>query len=305
MVRDAAGRAVRFELTTELSDYWEVLAGYAPALALERVAEFARVEEVAAAALFGDHDPFAATSAPGDRAAAFRAVMLGGPKRKKSPGPYNNGLEAIVCLSRNDNKLGALVELAAAAASVPQLVVDPDSEEARFPSGSEAIPNLPEHSAQDCRNSDPVVVERVVRLATEGRRIRFDDPIGIYILEVQSSQLLDPDGESLPVEWFRLGRQGPPLPDGLPRHQRLELEIPAEAGFSLAQVRAARTGRPIEHGAQIAELVQLGLYLRVGEPRAVRVQAKPRPAPTVAACSERPDCALEIETAERLEGLIG
>lgn len=300
LVRDAAGRPIRFELTTELSDYWEVLAGYAPAVALERLAGFARTE-VPPAALYGDRDQ----STPQKRIEAFRAVMLGGSKREEPPGPYNNGVRAMTCLSRRDNTLGALVKLAAAAAAKPQLVIDSDSDEARFPSGSEAIPTLAENSAQDCRNSDPIVVERVVRLATEGRPIRFDDPIGIYILEVQASQLLDPDGEPLPREWFDLSRQGLALPDGLPRHQRLELEVPAGAGFSLAEVRAARTGKPIEHGAQIAELVQLGVYLRVGKRGTVPVAVSPRSAPVVAPCAGRPSCEGERKRAEELEDLLG
>ncbi|HEX5375846.1 MAG TPA: hypothetical protein VFW48_06785 [Solirubrobacterales bacterium] len=306
VVRDAAGGPVRFELTTELPEYWEVLAGHAPAVALERIGEFAGAE-VPPTAVFGDHDPFAARSTERDRADAFRLQMLGwdrAGRRVRPPSPLNNGIEAIACLSRGDNTLSALLTLTAAAAS-PQLVLDVESGEARFPSGAEAIPDLPPNCATDCRNSDPIVVERVVRLATEGRPIRFDDPLGVYILEVQGAELLDPGGQPLPRECFKLSRQGPGSPDDLPRHQRLELEIPAAAGFSLSEVRVARTGMPIQHGSQIAELVQLGVYLRVGRRGQLPVTVSPRPAPPVAACAEPAACAKVVEAAAKIGGRIG
>jgi hypothetical protein len=169
-------------------------------------------------------------------------------------------------LRGESNSLDALLRMAAAAA-VPLLVLDAESGEPRFPSGSEVIALLRDpDSAKDGRSSDPVIVERLARLATEGRPIRFDDPLGIYIVDVQTSELLTPEDEPLPREWLRLSGQDPPQPDRLPRDQRLELEVPADAGFTLAQLRSARTGRRIEYGAQIAELVQVAVYLRVGRP---------------------------------------
>ncbi len=305
LVRDEHG-PVRFELTTEFSDYWELLARHVPGVALEEIGKFARAE-VPVESVFGNHDPFGANSTEDARAVAFMATMLGRDLKGETigePGPLNDGSQAITCLSRRDNTLGALIRLAAAAAGRPQLVVDRTSGEVRFPSGSEAIPELPEGAAQDCRNSDPIVTERVVRLATEGRPIRLDDPVGVYIVDVQESELLGPDDEPLPRDWLKRSRQGAPLPDGLPRHQRLDLEIPEEAGFKLADVRSARTGRSIKHGAQIAELVQIGVYLQVGERDAVQVEVSRRPAPEVDSCSERRDCEGERELAGKLEPQI-
>ncbi len=300
VVRDDRG-PVRFELTTELSDYWELLARHAPRTALDLVSGFAG-HQVPAEALFGDHDPFGAASTGDERAAAFNATMLGIDRRGERVarrGPYNDGTAAITCLARGDNTLAALVRLVAGAA-VPRLVLDSTGEGVRFPSGSEAIAWMPTGSAQDCRNSDPVVVERLTRLATEGRPIRFDDPVGVYILDVQGFDLLCPGDEPLPREWLELSRQGE-LADGLARHQRLTLDIPADAGFSLAQLRSARTGRTIEHGAQIAELVQLGVYLRVGDRESVPVDVSPRPAPETPACGGDAACEGVRRDASRLE----
>ena len=288
VVRDQGGPTA-FELTTELADYWELLAAHQPQTVLDLIGRFAG-EPVDPAAIFGRLDP--AGMQPEERRKAFRETMV------RRAGPYNNGLRAITCLTRHDNSLSALVNLVAAAAS-PQLVIDTVNKEARFPSASEAIPTLRPRSAQDCRNSDPVVVERVVRLATEGRLIRFDDPIGIYILAFQSHDLLTPDGQPLPSAWFELSRQKP-SPDGLPRNQRLTVRKPQDADFALSEVRARRTGSPITHGAQIAELIELGVYIRVSERGAIPVQVAPRGPQPMVPCAERPDCAAERRLADEL-----
>lgn len=296
---------VRFELTTELADYWELLARHNPAKVVELVGDFAR-EDVDPAAVFGPHDPFDKTSTEDSRADAFLETMLGrssvgeGPTK---PGPYNNGAKAIAFLSRTDNTLGALINLVAAAAAAPQLIVDAESKEGRFPSGSEAISALEEKGAQDCRNSDPVVVERIVRLATEGRLIRFDDPIGIYIVDVQTAELVGPRGERIPREWWNLGRQEPGI-DGLPRFQRLALEIPEKAGFGLWQIRSRRTGRPVARGAELAELVQLGVYVRVSEPEQLHIAIPLRPARPIISCHDRLACTSLRELAQDVEGAI-
>jgi hypothetical protein len=297
---------MRFELTTELADYWELLAAHNPARAMELVEDFAR-ERVGPSAIFGDHDPFDRASTEEARAAAFRRQMVGidpgGPV--PMPGPYNSGAKAITCLSRSDNTLEALVRLAAAAvAAGPQLVIDPVSGEPRFPTGSEAISQLPPGNARDCRNSDPVVVERIVRLVTEGRLVRFDDPIGVYIVDVQTSELVDPSGGEIPREWWRLSRAGTDQRDDLPRYQRLTLEIPRDAGFDLWQVRSRRTDLPIRSGADVAELVQLAVYLRTGPPADTLPEVVAVPAPAVGRCTDDRACvdvhhaARELDQAE-------
>lgn len=265
----------RFELSTELPEYWELLAQHVPEAAIKLVGDFAR-RPVALTDLFGD-----ATQDGEARLAAFRAQMLGRDPDGHQigrPGPLNNGIEAITCLSYRHNNLAALLELVAAAAK-PLLVTDSDSGEDRFASGSEAIRTFDRGAAQDCRNSDPVIVERIVRLATEGRAIRLDDPVGVYIVDFQHAELLTPDGEPLPSGWFELSR-GKRLADGLARHQRLVLDIPTDAGFDLSDVLSRRTGRPIAHGAEIAELVQLAIYLRVSARGVVPVDITAGPVPS-------------------------
>jgi len=146
------------------------------------------------------------------------------------------------------------------------------------------------------------VVERVVRVTTEGRLIRFDDPIGIYIVAVQHHDLLDPDGRPVPEEWVRLTRHGPDLGDGLRRSQRLVLEAPQGAGFKLSDLRSRRTGETVTTGAQIAELVEVAVYVRVSAPDQLPVKPRPLAQPIVRPCAQREECRQAEEAAARLEG---
>jgi hypothetical protein len=295
VLRDEDG-PTRFELTTELGDYWLLLARHRPERLVDLIADFAGVPSLEAIEVFGEPDPRFGKGPEDIRVEAFSRKFLGRSLNDEEwqgrPGPFNDGERAITCLSRIDNSLGALIKLVVASA-VPMRVHDREDGELRLPSGSEAIPELVqqvEGAAQDCRASDPLVAERIVRVATEGRPIRFDDPIGIYIVAVQSQDLLDPGGEPIPDEWVQRTRQGPPLADGLPRHQRLTLDVPKDAGFKLSEVVSRRTGEMIKWGAQLAELVELAVYVRVGDAGSIPAKPKLLPPKHPEPCAGRPEC---------------
>lgn len=289
VVRAEDGNARRIEMTTEFGDYWKVLAGYQPDETLKLVASFAGEETIAPATVYGDLDPFAADVDPSQRSAAFAATMLAESGRPVAS-PYNNGQSAICCMVEASNTLRALINLVSASAE-PHVVVDSVTKEPRPMSGSEAIQVIRQGAAQDCRNSDPVVVERVVRLATEGRLIAFDDPIGVYIRGVEHRQLIGPDGSDVPAKWFELGRGiGPNDPVGQPRYQRLAFEVPDGVGFTVADLKQRETGDRITHGAQLAELVTLGVYMRTSATAKVAVALQPETLRAVTPCTEQPSC---------------
>jgi hypothetical protein len=290
VVRTDDGKPRRIEMTTEFGDYWKVLAGHQPHETLKLVASFAGEEMIAPRAVYGDFDPFGAAVDPSQRSAAFAATMLaeGG---EPVVSPYNNGQRAICCMVEGSNTLGALINLVAASAE-PHVVVDSVTKERRPMSGSEAIEVIREAAAQDCRSSDPAVVERVVRLATEGRLVAFDDPIGVYIRGVEHGQLVDPDGSDVPAEWFELCRGiGPDeAADGRPRYQRLAFEVPKGAGFTLGDLKQRGTGDLVAHGAQLAELVTLGVYVRTSAAGVIAVAPEPEALRAVTPCPEQPGC---------------
>ncbi|MBA3364900.1 MAG: hypothetical protein H0U03_03820 [Actinobacteria bacterium] len=276
-VRSDDGRRItRVELTTELPDYWRVLAAYEPETLVETVAEFA-AEKVEPSAVYGDYLD-AAGMTPEEREQAFARTMLAPSGRN----PYNNGERAICCMVQKSNSLGALALLTAAATCVG-VVRDARDGRLRCMTCSEAIPVLDKLATRG-RGSDPVLVERLGRLAYEGRLVSFDDPPGVYMQGVQHTRLRTPRGEAIPPDWFRFGRGlGPDEAyDGRPRYQRLTFSVPEKAGFDVSDVVDVATEQPLRSGAEIADLVLLAVFFRVsapgtatGEPKVIELEPAP------------------------------
>ena len=273
VVRDADGAIQRVELTTELADYWRVLAACEPERTLELVAEVAREDAIPPEAVYGSLDPFAAGVSADERERAFAATML--PADADGPySPYNDGRSGICCMVQPTNTLGALVALAARAAAA-YVVEDEAAGGLRPASAAEVIPEL-DGAAQAGRSSDPVVIERLARLGFEGRYVALDDPIGVYIQGVEHARLRRRDGGPVPAKWFTLGRGVGPeaAADGRARHRRLVLEAPPDAGIRVDDLIDVATEEPIAHGGQIADLVQLAVFVRTSPPDAVAVEPR-------------------------------
>lgn len=261
-VRDERGIR-RVEFTTEFPDYWQVLAATDPRRTLDLVASFARAE-VAAEDVYRGCDPFASATTPERRRTAFTAAMLSG----HDPSPYNDGRAAITCMAQRTNTLGALIALVLVATN-PRVVRDKVSGRIRCLTCEESIPLLGD-AAQLGRASDPVLVERLARLAYEGRLVAVDDPLGVYIQSAETTRLRTRNGEPVPTDWFTFGRGLAPdqAPDGRPRWQRATLEPPAGSGLLVSDLVDVATEEPIRHGGQVADLVQVAVVLRVSDPEA-------------------------------------
>lgn len=299
VVRDATGKIRRVEMTTEFPEYWEVLAAHHPVEVLRLVARFAGEPSVSPEAVYGSVSPFGPGVTPEERKAGFRDAML--PSEGNAPwSPYNNGHKAICFMSQGANTLGALIRLVAAAA-FPYGAQDPETGQLRRLSGPEAIASGTQ-AAQACRNSDPTVVGATIGLAWDGRMFALDDPIGVYIRSVQNERLLQPDGSPVPIEWFDFQRGSRPHgPGELERSQRLVFEVPPGLGFGVGDLIDADTGQEIQFGGQIADLVQLAVYLRIGDEDAVQVQPREVPLPDVVPCEEDPGCRVIAELNRRFE----
>jgi hypothetical protein len=117
VVRDEVGIA-RIEFTTELAEYWRLLAAHQPERTLALISKFAR-QPVDAAAVYPGCDPLASTTSPTQREEAFCASMLA----DEHTSPYNDGRAAITCMLQRSNTLEALVQLVLAATR-PRVVRD-------------------------------------------------------------------------------------------------------------------------------------------------------------------------------------
>ena len=296
-----AGQVQRVEMTTELAAYWETLAAHHPAQVLELVRRFAGMTTVDVSRIYGGVNPFAPGIGPPERLAGFREAML--PARGRSPwSPYNSGELAICFMAQGNNTLEALVALVLASA-FPYVAAD----NGQPLSGSEAIAATPQ-AAVDCRNSDPTIVGKVVELSANGHFIALDEPIGIYILGVDHTRLLTPDGPHVPLDWFTFSRgsrrhHG----QGLERSQRLVFEVPPGLGFGINDLLDSASEQPITFGGQIADLVRLGVHVLVSDADAVNAEKRRVQRPSVPACEEDPDCATVggwFEKFEETENLL-
>lgn len=257
VVQDEHGRLTRVEMTTELPDYWRSLASWDPALTVDLVSELAR-ESVTREAVYGDLNPFGAGVSAQDREEAFATTMLA----PRANSPYNDGRKAICCMVHPTNGLEDLVELVARSAA-PYAVEDPVAGGLRCASAAEVLPVLG-NAAQAGRSSDPVLVERFVRLAFEGRLVALANPVGVFIAGVEYTRLRQPNGDLVPPDWFHFERNALPADankGGAALYQRLTLEVPEGEGLMLSDLVDVATEEPVHFGGQIADLVQLVTFV--------------------------------------------
>ena len=247
-VRDEDGGIRRVELTTELGAYWKVLAAHEPDTTRELVAEFAGEAGVDFEAVYRDCNR--RTASPEERGEAFAAAMLSG----HDPSPYNDGRAAITCMAQSTNTLRALVCLVLVATQA-RVVRDAVSGRLRCLTCEEAIPSMG-GAAQAGRASDPVLVERLARLAYEGRLVALADPLCVTVQSVAHTRLRTPDGEAVPPEWFTFSRG----------RQRVTFAPPSDAGLHVSDLIDVATEQPIRHGSQVAELAQVAVALRASDP---------------------------------------
>jgi hypothetical protein len=258
----------RIELTTELPDYWAILAAHSPDRLLALVAEFAREEEVAVRDVFGSDDALDAGVSPAERENAFRAVML-----EAGMSPYNDGRRAICCMRQQSNSLFGAALLIAASLT-PRVVVDALDRRIRSPRCDEAVSLFLRGAAQLGRESDPLIVERLGQLAFEGRAVALEPPIGVYIQSVAVQRLRTPDGATVADDWLRFSR-GDVGADGHRRYQRVSLEAPPQSGLCVSDLVDIATEQQIAFGGEIADLVSLALFFRVTDEGAVAVPTEP------------------------------
>jgi hypothetical protein len=165
--------------------------------------------------------------------------------RKGSYNPYNkwNTTEGIVHLVAPPNTLTAEIMLGADATvsrkdSRGRLLVEP-----------EALICCTGYGGPD-RNSDPTIGSSVNALARLGAMVTLKNPVGLYMDHIDLAGWNAPDGQSV-AEFVKIVRGQPGM------IERLEVEVPAERGFTVSDVMIA--GVPIAYGGQIAECITVKL----------------------------------------------
>jgi hypothetical protein len=168
--------------------------------------------------------------------------------------PYNkwNTSDGVMHLTHPANTLGAEINLAARA-TIPRRDINGKrvTDVRRFACGSNfGDPN---------RSSDPNIglgVNLTVLSAAAGSAamsITLANPVGLYINNIKSGIITDEDDN--PVSgWFTIVR-------GVAgRGLMAVLEPPAGAGFGMDKLHVL--GKPLTHGGQVAEQIQMVLYAK-------------------------------------------
>ncbi len=213
-------KVTRVDFTCEGPEYWEFLSRVAPNVLL---------------ALYREHVSPQATMA---------GLMPGG---VYNPGNVWNTGRGAMHLTHPANSLGAEIKLAADATVLrrrgTRILTDADELIACAGFGERR------------RASDPRIGADVNALARDGYAITLADPVGLYIVRLETQGWRKPDGK--PVgDYLRItrGKAGQGL--------RAVYEVPARARangqpFVVGDIEIG--GRPIEFGGQIAERMTMGL----------------------------------------------
>lgn len=219
--RDASGRVTAVDITTELPDYWNFLA--------------TRLSRAAFTAIYR------AWANP----AATEADLFSGPGGSYNPlNPFNTTRGTMHMINGINNLPAALGLIW-------------EATRWRF-RGTEVV------DVQDCglggpHHADPTVIAHFNRLAREGRLITLEDPVGLYILGVDTDGWKTPDG-SPPEDLVQYVRGTPPV--------RARVAVPPGRGFSLSEVTIG--GEPIRWGSQIAERTTVAVIASVSPPGKIR-----------------------------------
>ncbi len=263
-VRQADGKIVRLEFTTETPDYWAKLARYEPRRVLELAARFAgeAVDKIDVRELFGVADPFSVdpNSADGEKLEAVY-ISQNWARRGAIRGAYNNGVRAMMHMSKPVNSTNAAVALAVYAAYPHGKRVGSSMVAL---SGPEAIAGTAQ-AAVNCRNSDPTIVGVTIKNVFSGSKVALMDAIGIYIVSFTTNSLLL-DDKPIPRDWisFQRGTFANANPVGVDLFQRLVIEAPPGSSKVVGDLMDANGDRVVS-GTQVARLINVGLYLRKTE----------------------------------------
>jgi hypothetical protein len=177
---------------------------------------------------------------------ASETINVGGVLATKGAyNPYNkwNTTHGIMHLCSPPNTLSAEIQLGGDASVI--YVDDHD----RLLVESDVLICSSGYGGPD-RNSDPTIGGTVNALARMGARTTLTNPVGLYMDHIDLAGWCVPDGGSL-TDLVKVVR------GSLDFIERLEVEVPAERGFTLSEVTIG--GQPIRFGGQIAECITVKL----------------------------------------------
>jgi hypothetical protein len=272
MASDGRGlRPKRVEITTELREYWEMLAVHSPPVLLAVARDVLQDDAVTYEDLYGLPAPNRLP--PEDRRDRFVRQTAGSAlavDRIVPEGPLNREHALFMCHPINGlddltyiTTLGAqpyyrMVQGRRSAAPLPWVFLD----NALLRHLPEAVASL--HDTY-CRHSDPAAVAAAYQVVFGGGRLAFADPPGVYLRDEDFDlAALSYEGRPLDPAWVRWSR-----PRAGTRHQRLVLGPPDDLeDVFLDDIQVCRGAEPtpLLGGYQLLELLSVGPNLTVQQP---------------------------------------
>lgn len=256
-------RPKRVEITTELREYWLMLAENDPNVLLKVARQVLDNQSVSFEQLYGHTNPGALS--PSERNTRFVEQTAGsaiGDPRVVPRGPLNREHALFMCHPINGlddffftTTFGAqpyyrMLHGAATTAPLPWIFLD-----------SHLLRDAPEDLAamRDtyCRNSDPAASFIAYQVALGGGQLALADPPGVYMRkeDFDLTALVYAD-DPIPTDWVRWSR-----PEVGPRHQRLVLGPPddmPDVFLDDIRVHRGRESVPLRGGYQLLELLSVG-----------------------------------------------
>lgn len=269
MRSDAAGRLrpKRFVATTELMEWWQVMAVHAPEYFVSRVNGITgRTESFKG--IFGRTVSQWEQLSTFQRAGEFSRVMVG--MGRSVPPSSSLNPDHVLFMSHPINGLDDLIYVVHFG-SFPYAVKNGDEvRRTRIEEifAAEGVRYL------FCRNADPAAAEgaynQAFMVGTEGapqyRKLAFANPLGMYIRSFSSDDLFF-QGDVVPTRWTRLSRGAKTMP------QRLEFgPDDNEDGFLDEVTLGQDVDSPPLSGYQVAKRIEVGPLVVVGDAAPIHEQ---------------------------------
>ncbi|MFD7788326.1 hypothetical protein ACFV4Q_35350 [Streptomyces nojiriensis] len=265
-------RPKRVQVTTELSEYYQVLAEEAPDLLRETLTETLGTKPPRWQDLYGPTVANPQLLSPAQRRVAFARQMTGHGKHtdlakagvRRDPDGSLNAVNALF-MAHPINGLDDLIGIVAFGAKPYARRTATGELEA---AGRDQIFRQDSDLEQlACRNADPAAALAAAAAAFEGRTVSFADPLGVYIHRF-ASDVFQFEGGPVPAEWIRTGRGRPGL------HQRLEFGPADDDPHFLDEITVVEgdSEEPLTGGYQVVRRVEVGPVVTLGAPTAVPAQ---------------------------------
>ncbi|WP_199522422.1 hypothetical protein [Geodermatophilus marinus] len=258
---DGVVRPKRVQVTTELSEYWLMLATWSPPTVRDLVESMLGVQP-AWQELYGPGVSDPAALDPRQRTVAFATYMAGhGGNRDLAaagvPAQPIGSLNAANALFMTHpiNGLDDLLYIVMFGAR-PYVRQTPDGVE---PASREEIFRAFDVAHLACRHADPAAAMAAAGAAVAGRTVAFTNPLGMY-LKSFTADVFALDGGPVPEEWVRFSRGEPD------RFQRLEFGPGDSDPHFLDDITVVLgdVEKPLRGGFQVVRQLEVGPFVTLG-----------------------------------------